>query len=122
MGPSNWWIEDTTGGMESIHIASVALEVLHVCFLFATDVSLSYFYFNYRSDISVLIWPMHSEGIDDMRTRVKIGYAVLVITYLATELSILLGCQPFHKNWQIYPDPGSKSSFSFSIYLKLNEN
>lgn len=29
-------------------------------------------------------------------------------TYLATELSILLGCQPFKNNWQIYPDPGSK--------------
>ena len=52
------------------------------------------------------------EGVDDMRTRVKTGYAVLVVSYLATELSILLGCQPFHKNWQINPDPGSE----FTLY------
>jgi len=47
------------------------------------------------------------EGVDDMRIRVKIGYGVLIGTYIATESSILLGCQPFHRNWQINPDPGS---------------
>jgi len=43
-----------------------------------------------------------------MKIRVRIGYAVVAATYLATELSILFGCHPFHENWQIYPDPGSE--------------
>lgn len=29
------------------------------------------------------------------------------MTWLAVILSILLGCLPFEKNWQVYPDPGS---------------
>jgi hypothetical protein len=44
--------------------------------------------------------------------RVYIGFAVIGITWIAVLLSILLGCQPLHKNWQIYPDPGSTSPFS----------
>ena len=42
-----------------------------------------------------------------MRLRVRIGYAAIGVTYAATILSILLGCQPFHHNWQINPDPGN---------------
>ena len=30
------------------------------------------------------------------------------MTYLATGLSIVLGCQPIQKYWQINPDPGSE--------------
>ncbi|KAB2576770.1 hypothetical protein DBV05_g4570 [Lasiodiplodia theobromae] len=46
-------------------------------------------------------------GIYHLEIRVKIGYVLIAATYLATELSILLGCQPFSNNWQIYPDPGN---------------
>jgi hypothetical protein len=49
----------------------------------------------------------HSQGLDYMRIRVKIGYAIVAATYLVTILSILFGCHPFHKNWQIYPAPSS---------------
>jgi hypothetical protein len=42
--------------------------------------------------------------------RVGIGYGMIVATYIATMMSILLGCRPFEKNWQIHPDPGSTSS------------
>jgi hypothetical protein len=48
------------------------------------------------------------EGVNDMRGRVHIGYGILLATYLAVELSVLLGCPSFHKNWQIFPDPGSE--------------
>ncbi|KAG9232739.1 hypothetical protein BJ875DRAFT_68853 [Amylocarpus encephaloides] len=48
-----------------------------------------------------------TQGVDNMKIRVNIGYVALAITYLATELSILLGCQPFHHNWQITPNPGN---------------
>ncbi|GME56205.1 Short-chain dehydrogenase/reductase SDR [Neofusicoccum parvum] len=39
--------------------------------------------------------------------RVKIGWALIGSTYIVVLLSILLGCPTFHKNWQIYPDPGN---------------
>jgi hypothetical protein len=44
-----------------------------------------------------------------LQTRVRIGYILIGATYVATLLSTLLGCQTFQKNWQIHPDPGSRS-------------
>ena len=45
-----------------------------------------------------------------MRIRIRIGFAFIFITYVITLSSILGGCgAPFKKNWQIHPDPGSKS-------------
>ncbi|EHK98561.1 hypothetical protein M7I_5652 [Glarea lozoyensis 74030] len=61
-----------------------------------------------------------TEGVDDMRGRVLIGYGALAVTYLATELSILLGCQPFHHNWQIRPDPGTISKIDLYVTVILN--
>lgn len=46
-------------------------------------------------------------GLLDMTVRVRIAYGAIAATYLATILSILFGCHPMHKNWQINPDPGS---------------
>ncbi|CDM36234.1 hypothetical protein DTO013E5_9942 [Penicillium roqueforti] len=45
-------------------------------------------------------------GLQHLPTRVRLGYVLLIVTYLAAALSILLSCQPFHAFWQIYPDPG----------------
>jgi hypothetical protein len=45
-----------------------------------------------------------------MKIRIQIGYGIIAATYVATLLSILLGCRPLHKNWQINPDPGSKTA------------
>jgi hypothetical protein len=45
-----------------------------------------------------------------MKIRIHIGYAVIAATYIATLLSILLGCRPLRRNWQINPDPGSKNA------------
>ena len=50
-----------------------------------------------------------------MRIRVRVGYGILLATYLAVELSIILGCPSFRKNWQIFPDPGSESMSSNCI-------
>lgn len=47
-------------------------------------------------------------GLQHLPTRVRLAYIILAVTYLATELSLLLSCQPFHWFWQINPDPGSK--------------
>ncbi|KAI4274971.1 MAG: hypothetical protein LQ337_003535 [Flavoplaca oasis] len=48
-------------------------------------------------------------GVSNMKIRIRIGAVLLVVTYVATILAILLGCRPFHRQWQIYPDPGSES-------------
>jgi hypothetical protein len=45
-----------------------------------------------------------------MQIRIKIGFAAIAASYVAVVLSILLGCRPLRKNWQINPDPGSTSS------------
>ncbi|EXJ81491.1 hypothetical protein A1O3_07784 [Capronia epimyces CBS 606.96] len=55
----------------------------------------------------ILFYDRFTQSLDYMKHRIRIGYAIVVTTYLVTELSILLGCHPFHKNWQIFPDPGN---------------
>ncbi|KAK0650744.1 hypothetical protein DIS24_g6525, partial [Lasiodiplodia hormozganensis] len=45
--------------------------------------------------------------LDYLEYRVKIGWFLIGVTYLVVLLTILLGCQPFQRNWQIYPDPGN---------------
>ncbi|PWY90574.1 hypothetical protein BO94DRAFT_593458 [Aspergillus sclerotioniger CBS 115572] len=66
---------------------------------------------------TTLLWLMKScmavfysrltAGLINMHIRIRIGYIFIGVTYLAVILSILLGCHPLHKNWQIYPDPGN---------------
>jgi hypothetical protein len=42
-----------------------------------------------------------------MHLRVKIAYTLIGATYIAVICSILFGCHPIQKNWQIHPDPGN---------------
>lgn len=37
------------------------------------------------------------------------AFVFVGVTYLIVALSILLGCTPIYKNWQISPDPGRES-------------
>ncbi|KAJ5542763.1 hypothetical protein N7535_005187 [Penicillium sp. DV-2018c] len=46
-------------------------------------------------------------GLLNMRIRIHVAYVLIGVTYIATICSILFGCHPLHKNWQIYPDPGN---------------
>ncbi|KAH6632195.1 hypothetical protein F5144DRAFT_244773 [Chaetomium tenue] len=39
--------------------------------------------------------------------RIYAGFILIGATWVAVLLSILFGCYPFEKNWQIYPDPGN---------------
>lgn len=55
----------------------------------------------------LIVLTLHRAGVNNMEIRVRIGYVIVISTYIATEMSILFGCRPFHKNWQISPDPGS---------------
>ncbi|OJJ69897.1 hypothetical protein ASPBRDRAFT_45193 [Aspergillus brasiliensis CBS 101740] len=46
-------------------------------------------------------------GLINMHIRIRIAYIAIAVTYIAVILSILVGCHPIQKNWQIYPNPGN---------------
>ncbi|KAJ5560456.1 hypothetical protein N7513_002855 [Penicillium frequentans] len=46
-------------------------------------------------------------GLINMRVRIHVAYVLIAATYIVTLCSILFGCHPMHKNWQINPDPGN---------------
>ncbi|KLU83806.1 hypothetical protein MAPG_02857 [Magnaporthiopsis poae ATCC 64411] len=46
-------------------------------------------------------------GLAHFKIRVYIGFGLILSTWLVVFLSIMFGCMPFEKNWQIYPDPGN---------------
>lgn len=39
--------------------------------------------------------------------RIRVGYVFVVVSYLAVIMNLMLGCRPFHRYWQIDPDPGN---------------
>ncbi|KAL1649513.1 hypothetical protein SLS58_001569 [Diplodia intermedia] len=45
--------------------------------------------------------------ISHLETRVKVGWFLIGMSYIAVLLTILLGCRSFPKNWQIHPNPGN---------------
>ncbi|KAJ3546249.1 hypothetical protein NM208_g2092 [Fusarium decemcellulare] len=48
-----------------------------------------------------------TSGLTHLKTRVRLAYVILGITYAAVFFTILLSCQPFHHFWQVTPDPGT---------------
>ncbi|KAI0392821.1 hypothetical protein F5Y17DRAFT_477232 [Xylariaceae sp. FL0594] len=57
--------------------------------------------------------------------RIYIGFGLLGVTYLAATLNLFLGCRPFRRYWQIYPDPGNTCQPAIStrivwVYASLN--
>ncbi|KAF7122907.1 hypothetical protein CNMCM5793_001018 [Aspergillus hiratsukae] len=64
-------------------------------------------------------------GLINMRIRVRVAYVAIGATYLAVILSILFGCHPMHKNWQIYPNPGLRCQPAISpidVYVTVTLN
>ncbi|KAL8769247.1 MAG: hypothetical protein Q9209_004748 [Squamulea sp. 1 TL-2023] len=66
-----------------------------------------------------------TDGVHNMKIRIRVGAGILTVTYIATILSILLGCRPFHHNWQINPDPGNLcqpaiSKLEVAVLIALN--
>lgn len=84
----------------------MAVEDLHGYFLFSIDVSVV------TQSLPLEILIMSRAGLINMRIRVHIAYGLIAATYIATICSILFGCYPLHKNWQIYPNPGSTVDLS----------
>ncbi|KAJ5295066.1 hypothetical protein N7508_009887 [Penicillium antarcticum] len=67
---------------------------LYVAILWLVKFSLSVFYSRLTT------------GLQSLPTRVRLAYVILAVTWAATQLSLLLSCQPFHAFWQISPNPG----------------
>ncbi|BCR93051.1 uncharacterized protein AKAW2_10097A [Aspergillus luchuensis] len=66
-----------------------------------------------------------TSGLNNLPARVRFAYILLGVTYLLVGLTIVLGCQPMHKNWQINPNPGNicqptKSTLSVLIVVIPN--
>lgn len=111
----NRGFQDSAHRMVVIYLTSLALEAVYDRLLRPIDVR-SRTLFRASSlfpEIRYTDRVKCSEGLDGMQTRIKIGLVAVGVTYIATILSILLGCRPFHKNWQINPDPGSKFRVDF---------
>jgi hypothetical protein len=85
-------------------------EIVHVSLLLKADVSNATCKLHGWANV---VLTASRAGLHHLQQRVKIGYALIGVTYLATELSILLGCRDFKQNWQIYPDPGSEFSYNY---------
>ncbi|KAI1101358.1 hypothetical protein F4804DRAFT_335339 [Jackrogersella minutella] len=66
-----------------------------------------------------------TERLGQYRTRIRIGFAILGITWLADFLITMLSCGPVRKNWQIYPDPGEScypATSPYSLFGTLSFN
>lgn len=38
--------------------------------------------------------------------RIYVGYGLVLVSYLVVVFNLFFSCRPFHRNWQINPDPG----------------
>ncbi|KAI1076863.1 hypothetical protein F5B20DRAFT_554064 [Whalleya microplaca] len=57
--------------------------------------------------------------------RIYIGFGLIMASFLAATLTLFLTCRPFHKYWQIYPEPGNKCQPAISnrvvwVYGSMN--
>jgi hypothetical protein len=78
------------------------------------------------STYSVLLWSLKASllifyrrltaGVgENYRIRINIGFGFLAVSFVVVVMNLYLACRPFHKYWQINPDPGSASSRSILL-------
>ncbi|KOS21727.1 hypothetical protein ESCO_001508 [Escovopsis weberi] len=66
---------------------------------------------------SVLLWTLKlcwlffykrlGDGVDNMTIKINVGFVVVIATFFITFFTIIFGCYPVEKHWQINPDPGN---------------
>lgn len=47
-----------------------------------------------------------TKDLEGYRTRILVGFALIIGSFVVVQLNLLLSCHPFYRWWQIYPDPG----------------
>ncbi|KJZ79025.1 hypothetical protein HIM_01798 [Hirsutella minnesotensis 3608] len=60
------------------------------------------------------------DRVDNMAMKVKLGFVLVISTYLAVFFTILFGCFPVSKHWQINPDPGTVSQLQAWLVVWTN--
>ncbi|KAK1965736.1 hypothetical protein LY78DRAFT_609872 [Colletotrichum sublineola] len=56
-----------------------------------------------------------TQGMHNYRKRIICGFVIIGVTWLVVFFSIIFGCYPMEKNWQIYPDPGNSCQPAISL-------
>lgn len=93
--------------MVAVYTIALAAEDMHGHFLFALDVSTQP-HGDPTQTFEELRTDDNRAGLINMRVRIHVAYVLIAVTYIATICSILFGCHPMEKNWQINPNPGSE--------------
>jgi hypothetical protein len=47
-----------------------------------------------------------TKDLEGYRTRILVGFAFIIGSFVVVQLNLILSCHPFYRWWQIYPDPG----------------
>ncbi|KAL6364931.1 hypothetical protein LRP88_00904 [Fusarium phalaenopsidis] len=47
-----------------------------------------------------------TKDLEGYRTRILVGFALIIGSFVVVQLNLILSCHPFYRWWQIYPDPG----------------
>jgi hypothetical protein len=63
----------------------------------------------YRQILDKLPWPHYI---------MKVYWVVLCATYLGAQSVTFVECHPFHRYWQVVPDPGTELSAYNFLYLR----
>ncbi|KAF4344239.1 integral membrane protein PTH11 [Fusarium beomiforme] len=69
--------------------------ILYVTLLWVVKSALCAFYFRLTA------------GLTGYKIRIYVGFGLIAVTYITIICCILFSCQPFHRMWQIYPNPGN---------------
>ncbi|TKW58021.1 hypothetical protein CTA1_739 [Colletotrichum tanaceti] len=88
------------------------------------------------SSYSVLLWALKASllvfylrltaGLSrGYQIRIYIGFGFLIASWIAIVTNLFFACRPFHKYWQIYPNPGNVCQPAISnqviwVYLAFN--
>lgn len=104
----------------ALHYHPMGSEVLLGCVLCPLDVSYSLLRpvsYGFSSLCALSYWygqaerghllTGRSDGVNRMRRIVFWAAVIIPITYVSCLLVAFLKCIPFHKQWQIYPEPSS---------------
>ena len=51
--------------------------------------------------------------------RIYVGYGLVLVSYLVVVFNLFFSCRPFHRNWQINPDPGGVYRLEVVLFPRL---
>ncbi|KAH8154700.1 uncharacterized protein LAJ45_01231 [Morchella importuna] len=53
-------------------------------------------------------------------SMIKYAFAATGLTYVIMMLTLYLTCRPYHKQWQVIPDPGKKCWVEYNLYYVIS--